>query len=47
MAAELGLSLSTVIVLAQGLVARVLLCALDGEPWAIREEALPLLDGDT
>lgn len=46
-AAAVGLSLSTVIVLAQGLVARVLLCALDGEPWAIREEALPLLDGDT
>lgn len=42
-AVALGLSLSTVIVLAQGLVARELLCALDGEPWAIRVEALPLL----
>lgn len=38
-----GLSLSTVIVLAQGLVARELLCALDGEPWAVRVEALRVL----
>lgn len=43
-AAATGLSLSTVVQLAQGLVRRELLCALDGEPWAVRA-ALPLLGG--
>ena len=39
-----GLSLSTVIYVAGDLVARELLCALDGEPWAVRVEAIEELE---
>lgn len=38
-----GLSLSTVIYVAGDLVQKDLLCALDGEPWAIRVEAIRAL----
>lgn len=42
-AAATKLSISTVVHVARGLVRDRLLCALDGEPWAVRAEALPLL----
>ena len=39
-----GLSLSTVVFVAGDLVAKELLCAIDGEPWAIRAEAIDELE---
>lgn len=43
-ASATDLSVSTVVHIARGLVRAGLLCALDGEPWAVRAEALPLLE---